>query len=102
MAAKGWQTPFFEPIRVPKGKPLRTLHDARAYVMALSKAEQRSEPWQAAVQAMLIGAECGATSMAEIGIRSAINGPRPEPNFTRPGRDAKGWRSYSRRKDPWR
>jgi hypothetical protein len=40
--ARGWKRPFDEPIPTPKGKPLVTLKDAAAYIMALPKKEAAS------------------------------------------------------------
>jgi len=34
-----WSRPFDDPIPTPKGKPLQTLEDAAAYIMALLKKE---------------------------------------------------------------
>src|SRR5688572_19519605 len=101
--SKGWETTFFTPIAVPKGKPLRTLHDARAYAIKLPKKISDTEPWQAALQAMLIAAECSNTMMAEIGVRTAINGGSLRAAQDKPGRADTGWQSYGRKKkDPWR
>lgn len=41
-----WRARFAEPI--PGKKPLRTLSDARAYILALPPGEQEKPHWQAA------------------------------------------------------
>jgi hypothetical protein len=41
-----WSRPFEDPIPTPKGKTLRTLKDAAAYIMALPKREAEAEHWQ--------------------------------------------------------
>jgi hypothetical protein len=38
--------PFDDPIPTPKGKPLLTLKDAAAYIMALPKKEADTAEWQ--------------------------------------------------------
>jgi hypothetical protein len=52
-----WSRRFDDPIQPPKGKPLLTLKDAAAYIMALPKAKQQSPEWQAAGEALLLAAE---------------------------------------------
>jgi hypothetical protein len=41
-----WSRPFDDPIPTPKGKPLLTLKDAAAYIMALPKKEADTAEWQ--------------------------------------------------------
>jgi hypothetical protein len=41
-----WDQQFFEPIPLPKGKPLATLRDAALYITKLAKAEHDAEEWQ--------------------------------------------------------
>jgi hypothetical protein len=36
MAAKGWSTPFDDPIPLPRGRQLLTLKDAADYITRLS------------------------------------------------------------------
>jgi hypothetical protein len=43
-----WEQTFFDPIELPKGKPLVTLRDAATYITKLPKAEHDAEEWQAA------------------------------------------------------
>jgi hypothetical protein len=47
MAAKGWSTPFEDPIPLPRGGQLVTLQDAADYILKLPKAEQNLKEWQA-------------------------------------------------------
>jgi hypothetical protein len=54
---KGWERNFDDPIPLPKGRALKTLADARAYILRLKKADQDSEPWQTAAEALLMAAE---------------------------------------------
>jgi hypothetical protein len=77
-----WSRRFDEPIRPPKGKPLATLRDAAAYIMALPKSKQRSPEWQAAGEALLIAAEDrGPLMHAHVGMMLALHGAKPIPEF---------------------
>ncbi|WP_154072199.1 hypothetical protein [Bradyrhizobium erythrophlei] len=44
-----WDQKFFDPIELPKGKPLVTLRDAALYITKLPKGEHDAEGWQAAM-----------------------------------------------------
>jgi hypothetical protein len=46
---------------LPDGKTLRTLEDARRYILALPKPEQDSTAWQVAIEALVIAAETPAS-----------------------------------------
>ncbi len=89
-----WSARFAEPIPVPTGKPLRTLSDARAYILDLPKDQQEAEHWQAATEALLHAAKHGGPwlFLARIGMMTALDGGppgRPEPD---PRRKPKNWR----------
>jgi hypothetical protein len=60
VAERGWKRRFDEPIPTPKGKPLVTLKDAAAYIMALPKREADTAEWQAAIEALMLVATSGA------------------------------------------
>jgi hypothetical protein len=65
---------FFDPITVPRRKPLVTLRDAALYITTLPKAEHDAEEWQAAMAALLLVAEHdGPTMFARIGVMRALN-----------------------------
>jgi hypothetical protein len=69
-----WDQPFYDPIELPKGKPLVTLRDAANYITKLPKAEHDAEEWQAAMEALLLVAESGGPTMfARIGVMRALN-----------------------------
>ena|SRR6266566_8981353 len=71
---RGWSRSFDDPIPTPKGKPLRTLKDAAAYIMALPKKEATAAEWQAAIEALMLLAELGGPTMfARIGVMRALN-----------------------------
>src|SRR3984885_9074782 len=74
MATKGWSREFYDPITLPKGKPLVTLRDAANYIVKLPKAEQQAPEWQTAMQALLLVAEQNRPTMfARIGMMRALN-----------------------------
>jgi hypothetical protein len=52
-----WDQKFFDPIELPKGKPLVTLRDAAQYIIKLPKVEWDADEWQAAMQALMLVAE---------------------------------------------
>ncbi len=69
-----WSRPFDDPIPTPKGKPLVTLKDAAAYIMALPKKEADTAEWQAAIESLMLVAELGGPTMfARIGVMRALN-----------------------------
>jgi NADPH-dependent 2,4-dienoyl-CoA reductase/sulfur reductase-like enzyme len=73
-AKTGWSRPFEDPIPLPKGKTLRTLEDAAAYIMALPKKEADTAEWQAAMESLILVAELGGPTMfARIGVMRALN-----------------------------
>jgi hypothetical protein len=64
--------------RSAQGKPIRTLADARAYILALPKKRQKDEDVQAACEALLMAAEHPAAILhANIGIGRVVHG-KPE------------------------
>jgi hypothetical protein len=69
-----WDRPFAEPIALPGGRTLRTLHDAATYVTGLPKKEAALPEWQAAIEALMAVADRGGPSMfARIGVMRALN-----------------------------
>ncbi|MDB5584820.1 MAG: hypothetical protein JWR80_9996 [Bradyrhizobium sp.] len=67
-----WSSEFDEPIPTD-GNPLRTLRDAAAYILKLSKAKQRRPEWQAAGEAVIMAAEDrGPLLHADVGMRKAL------------------------------
>lgn len=79
----GWDSEFFEPIELPRRKPLRTIRDAAEYVTKLPKSEREAEHWQpAAVLLKLIGENGGCVFFARLavmhGLRRGVKSGRPE------------------------
>jgi hypothetical protein len=52
-----WDQRFDRPVVLPSGKTLRTLEDARQYILTLPKSEHETTAWQVAIEALLIAAE---------------------------------------------
>ena len=74
MADKGWQRAFEDPIQLPDGRTLVTLHDAATYITGLPKKESDLPEWQAAIEAlMLVVKQNGPTMFARIGVMQALN-----------------------------
>jgi hypothetical protein len=68
MAEKGWRRTFDDPIPLPDGRKLVTLHDAATYIRKLPKREHDAPEWQAAIEALMLVAERGGpTMLARIG-----------------------------------
>jgi hypothetical protein len=69
-----WDQAFFDPIILPRRKPLVTLRDAALYITKLPKVEHDAEAWQAAMAALLLVAEYdGPTMFARIGVMRALS-----------------------------
>jgi hypothetical protein len=51
-----WDQRFDRPVVLPDGKTLRTLEDARLYVLALPISEHDTIAWQVAIEALLLAA----------------------------------------------
>ena len=67
-----WDRSFADPIELP-GKNLITLRDAALYITKLPKAEHDAEEWQAAMEALILVAECGGpTRFARIGVMRVL------------------------------
>lgn len=83
MPDNGWQRAFDDPIPLPGGGALITLHDAATYITKLPKREDDAPEWQAAIEAlMLVVDPGGSTIFARIAVvralrhRKPIEGPR--------------------------
>jgi hypothetical protein len=69
-----WSDRFEDPISLADGRELVSLSDARAYILKLKKADQDSEAWQTAIEALLMAAEgTGPMMHARIGVLRALN-----------------------------
>jgi hypothetical protein len=74
MNGRGWQRAFEDPIPLPDGPTLVTLHDAATYITMLPKNEGDLPDWQAAIQALMLVADLGGPTMfARIGVMRALN-----------------------------
>ncbi|MEH2616098.1 hypothetical protein [Bradyrhizobium sp. AZCC 1620] len=69
MTDRGWQRDFDDPIQLPDGRTLVTLHDAATYITDAAEPE-----WQAAIAALMLVVELGGPTMfARIGVMKALN-----------------------------
>jgi len=74
-----WQTKFYEPIPLPKGRSLVTLRDAANYIVKLPKAEQQQPEWLTATQTLLLVVERnGDPMMARIAMLQALHRHEPK------------------------
>jgi hypothetical protein len=69
-----WQRAFDDPIPLPDGRKLISLHDAATYITKLPKTEHDAPEWQAAMEALILVAEAGGPTMfARTGVMKAFN-----------------------------
>ena len=74
MTDSGWQRDFDEPIQLPDGRTLVTLHDAATYITGLPKKDAAEPEWLAAIEALMLVVELeGPTMFARIGVMKALN-----------------------------
>jgi hypothetical protein len=70
--------PFDDPIPLPDGRVLKTLHDAGHYAIALPKAVQERVGWRIAAEMLIAAAEGQRPVMfAEIAVRQALHAGEP-------------------------
>jgi len=81
-----WTARFHQPIKVPGGKPLRTLADARAYVLALPEAERKKPHWEVVAQTLIVESESSTdhTMFSDIAISRALAGGTVDPPPRKP------------------
>lgn len=71
----GWSTPLDRTFVPEKGKPIKTLADARDYLLKLPKSRHKEGIVQTAVEAVLMAAEGrGPVLHATAGIGLVLNG----------------------------
>jgi hypothetical protein len=74
MSEAGWSKLFEDPVTLPNGRKFVTLLDAGNYIASLPRKEHESEPWQAAIEALLLAAEDrGPLLHARVGTLRALN-----------------------------
>jgi hypothetical protein len=75
-----WSKRFDMPIKLPSGKKLVTLADARKHLLSLPKSKQGSPAVQAAIEALMMAANGeGPLMHANAGIARVVDGPKPMP-----------------------
>jgi hypothetical protein len=52
-----WKRRFDRPVILPDGQKLRTLDDARRYILTLSQSEHETTAWQVAIESLLLAAD---------------------------------------------
>jgi hypothetical protein len=73
-----WHLAFDDPIPVPDGRVLKTLHDAGHYVAALPKAVQDRVEWQTAAEMLILAAKGERPVMfVDIAMRQALHAGKP-------------------------
>lgn len=71
---RGWQRRFEDPIELPDGHTLVTLHDAATYTTGLPKKETAEPEWQTAIETLMRAAERGwPVMLARISVLLALN-----------------------------
>ena len=80
-----WQQFFRDPIELPDGRVLRSLHDVGEFIQMLPKATQDRPQWQAVVRTLIRVVEHdGDTRPVRIGILRALKTSNPtEPRSRR-------------------
>jgi hypothetical protein len=74
MNDRGWQRTFDDPILLPDGRKLITLHDAATFITKLPKREHGTPEWQAAIEALMLVVDLGGPTMfARIGVVRGLN-----------------------------
>jgi hypothetical protein len=72
-----WSEPLTKQFISPKGQPIKTLADARDYLLKLPKSRHAENDVQAAIEAVLMAAEGrGPILHATAGIGAVVNGRR--------------------------
>jgi hypothetical protein len=73
--SSGWSRKFDEPIALPDGRRLVTLHDAATYITALPDEESSAAEWQTAIEVLMLVSRSGPTMMVmeRIGVMRALN-----------------------------
>jgi hypothetical protein len=87
-----WDLKFPEPIAVPVGKPLETLHDAGQYIASLPSETHSSEAWLSAMHVLIQAADHGGPiEFARLGMIKALF-PMGTPVYHSADKDPK-WRN---------
>jgi hypothetical protein len=88
-----WSRAFDDPILLPDGCVLRTLHDAGHYATALPKAMQERTEWRTAAEMLILAAQGQRPVMfAQIAMLQALHAGKPEPVKPRGRKKAKAHR----------
>lgn len=88
-----WSAHFDVPVKLPSGKTLATLDDARRYLVTITD-DKSNRQLQIALEALLMAAENRSPVIhANVGVAQFVYGPAPIPK-SRPSKE----KSWGRRK----
>jgi hypothetical protein len=88
-----WDQRIYDPIELPKGKPLVTLRDAALYITKLPKTEQQAPEWRTAAELLILIAENGGDPMmAHIAMMQALQRHEPKAAPVPRRKSAKAYR----------
>jgi hypothetical protein len=79
-----WSRKLDEPIPLPDGRTLVSLHDAANFITALSKEEVALPEWQAAIEALMLVVEQKRPLRCSPGLASGITVPEHSTETSRP------------------
>ncbi|MES5485955.1 hypothetical protein QMZ05_24645 [Bradyrhizobium sp. INPA03-11B] len=95
---KGWSRAFDDPIELPDGRVLITLHDAATYITRLPKKESAELEWQIAISELMLAVEHNRPAMlARIGFMRALK--RHEVREFNPNRKDPHWGKRKLKRD---
>jgi hypothetical protein len=82
-----WHRVFDDPISVPDGRVLKTLHDAGHYATALPKAMRERAEWQTVAEMLILAAQGQRPVMfAEIAMRQPLHAGKAASTGRKPAR----------------
>ena len=83
-----WSARFSPVIKLPDGRKLATLHEARAYILKLPDKTSAEPRWQTAAETLLHAADSDGNGvwmfLARIGMMQALSGKKPSRNLIVP------------------
>lgn len=84
-----WDMRLLQPVTPPKGKPIVTLSDARAYILGLPEARQNDPHVQSGLSVLLLAADGQVCEfVAQSAVAHIVNGP---PKVTPLGKRERPW-----------
>ena len=96
MDDEGWQQTFEDPIVLSNGRALHTLCDAADYITALPKEQSDLAQWRVAIEALMLVAQGGSTTLARMAFMAALNHSVVLPFNSDAKKHHWGWRKLKR------